>query len=82
MEGLNSFPKDIPWSQPEWVFSSFIQEMSKNNEHMKDMLVSVVTVSRSKKYLVLGDHKGYLRLFSYPITDQKVMIINIHFHCV
>ena len=72
MEGLNSLPKDISWTEPEWVHSSFIQEMSRNNEHLNDMVVSVVAISRSKQFLVLGDHKGYLRLFSYPITDQKV----------
>lgn len=72
MSGLRSLPRNISWTQPEWVHSQFILELSKNNEHLKDLVASTVTASRSKQYLVIGDHQGYLRLFSYPITDQKV----------
>lgn len=72
MSGMRSLPKTISWTQPEWLHSQFILDFNKNNDHLKRLVASVVNVSRSKQYLVLGDDQGYLRLFSYPIVDQAV----------
>ncbi|XP_042907818.1 echinoderm microtubule-associated protein-like CG42247 [Parasteatoda tepidariorum] len=69
--------KAIEWYKPNCTLGYKINGMW-NNKHIPDAVHVCCHVSNSKQILAAGDKNGFIRLFRYPSTSDRVSILIFH----